>query len=111
MSHQTARRHLGYCGGENCMKKDWLKENSALLFVLIGCMILIGTSIGIFSYMDKSIDSLNTATMQNVGNTYLASMSEQISGHGKTYLQDKFNTLNALLKVSLAQEEIGRAHV
>lgn len=105
MPHQTARRHLGYCGGENCMKKDWLKENSALLFVLIGCVILIGTSIGIFSYMDKSIDSLNTATMQNVGNTYLASMSEQISGHGKTYLQDKFNTLNALLRVSLTQED------
>ncbi len=85
------------------MKKDWLKENSILLFVIVGCIILIGTSVGIFSYMDNSIDSLNSKTMQNVGTTYLTGMSNQIANHGKTYFQDKFNVLDSLLNVALTQ--------
>lgn len=85
------------------MKKDWIKENNILYFVLAGFIILIGTAIGVFTYMNKSIERLNLETMHTVGSTYLTGMSTQTSNHGATYFRDKFDSLDSLLDVALTQ--------
>lgn len=85
------------------MKKDWIKENNILYFVLAGFIILIGTAIGVLTYLNKSIERLNLETMHDVGSTYLSGMSTQTSNHSATYFQDKFDSLDSLLDVALAQ--------
>lgn len=85
------------------MKKDLVKQNAILLFILACFILLIGTTAGIFIYMNRAIGQLNYETMQNVGSTYLSGMSAQTSNHGTTYFQERFDSVNYLLNTALMQ--------
>lgn len=83
------------------MKKKLL----GLFSVLIWFLLLILTSVFIFSHMEKRISSLNKETVRDVGFTYLSAMTSETVNHSRTYFEGKFEVLNQILNTALDSEK------
>lgn len=81
------------------------KKLVGLFSVLLCFLLLLFTSVFIFSHMEKRISSLNKETVRDVGFTYLSALTSETVIHSRTYFEGKFEVLNQILNTALDSDK------